>query len=95
MTDKRNIYDENIEVPITDEDRALILEHTFIDPEIEQLLNLAVQHGTKYVVKMTLGDLDILLGHIAATANHAKNQKIEKEMDRIYWELKEIEDREV
>jgi hypothetical protein len=41
------------------------------------------------VVRYTLDDLDELLGHVAAEANHSKSKKLGKELDALYARLHE------
>jgi len=71
---KRIAYDEQVDVVITEKDRSLILEETFVETSTVTLLNLAIARGSNLVVLMTMGDLDDLLGYVAAAANHAQSR---------------------
>lgn len=93
MQRKRIAYGEKVEVALTETERALILEQTFIDTATERLLSLAVSRGTGLVFRMTMEDLDDLLGHVAATANHARTGKLQDQMDGIYDRLKDVEEK--
>jgi hypothetical protein len=58
---KRIAYDEKVDVVLTEKDRSLILEETFVETSTVRLLNLAIARGANLVVRMTMGDLDDLL----------------------------------
>ena len=60
--------------------------------ETERALNLAVSKGTGLVARLRMEDLDDLLGHVAAAANHAKSRRAQKRLDEIFVLLKGIED---
>lgn len=47
--------------------------------------------GGKLIVKYSLDELDELLGYIAAEANHAENEKLERDLDRLYDRLEVYE----
>ena len=61
---------EPVPISFSLEERDLILEHTFVGPEITDPLRIAPLKGSKVLAKFTLDDLDDLLGYIAAEANH-------------------------
>jgi hypothetical protein len=89
---KRIAYDEKVDVVLTEKDRSLILEETFVETSTVRLLNLAIARGSNLVVRMTMGDLDDLLGYVAAAANHAKTRRLQDQLEDIYLRLKGIED---
>lgn len=92
MRRKRIAYDEKIDVVLTEKDRSLILKETFVETSTVRLLNLAIARGSKLMVRMTMGDLDDLLGYVAAAANHAKTRRLQDQLEDIYLRLKAIED---
>ena len=57
-------------------------------PEVTGLLRMAVVKGKKLIVKLTLDDLDEIIGYIAAEANHTDDKKLQKELDHLYERLK-------
>jgi hypothetical protein len=65
----------------------LIVEETFADAELTQRLTMTTVKGRRFLVKYTLDDLDLLLGYIAAEANHCKDRKLQREFDRLYVRL--------
>ena len=83
---------EEISVRLTTRQRDLILEHTFIDPEFEKRLRIAVTEGTSIIVGLTLDDLDELLGHVAAEANHSKDPSLRRHLDTLYDRLRDVEE---
>lgn len=85
---KKIRYGEPMEVPFTQRERSLILEHTFAGPNLTDRLRIASTQGTKLLAKFTLDDLDELLGYIAAEANHSEDPKLQKQLDRLYNRLK-------
>jgi repressor LexA len=83
---------ERVAVRLSPVQRDLILEHTFIDPELQQRLRVAETEGASIVARLTLDDLDDLLGHVAAEANHSKNARLRKRLDTIYERLRDVEE---
>jgi hypothetical protein len=53
---KRIKPDERISFPLSRWERDLILERTFIDPELENRLRVALASGSKLVTTLTLND---------------------------------------
>ncbi len=81
---------ERIPVRLSPGQRDLILDRTFIDPELQQHLRVAEADGASIVVRLSLDDLDDLLGHVAAEANHSKDAKLGKRLDRLYERLRDV-----
>lgn len=80
-----------IECELSDRERTLILDHTFAGPNLTDKLENAETRGGKLIVKYSLDELDELLGYIAAEANHTENEKLERDLDRLYGRLEEYE----
>ncbi len=68
-------YGQPVEVAITLRQRSLILEHAMLGSEVTGPLRMAVVKGGKLVVKLTLDDLEEIIGYIAAEANHTDDKK--------------------
>jgi repressor LexA len=83
---------ERVPVRLTPTQRDLILEHTFIDPELQQRLRVAETDGTSIVARLTLDDLDNLLGSVAAETNHSKDATLRKRLDTVYDRLREVDE---
>jgi len=81
---------ERVPVRLNPVQRDLILEHTFIDHELEQRLREAETEGASIVARLTLDDIDDLLGHVAAEANHSKDARLRKRLDTICERLRDI-----
>ena len=88
MTRKKIEYREGVEVLFTPQERELILEHTFAGSDLTNRLSIATTKGTRLVANFTLDDLDELLGYLAAEANHCKDAKLEKQLDKLWGRLK-------
>ena len=83
---------ERIAVRLSPEQRDLILDHTFIDRELQQQLSVAEADGASIVVRLTLDDLDDLLGHVAAEANHSEDARLGKRLERLWDRLRDVEE---
>ena len=90
MSVKRRIKPgDKIRVAFTARERTLVIEHTFAGPEWIDVLEVSRQSRGKYIVGVTLDDLDELLGHIAAEANHTKSKTLRRELDALYARLQD------
>ena len=76
-----------VAVTFTTRERALVIEHTFAGPELTEPLESAGVVRGRYTVQCTLDDIDELLGHVAAEANHTKNKRRQKELDSLHERL--------
>ena len=54
--------DERVPVAFTARERQLIMDHTFAGPEVIEPLEQARPRGGRYRLRLTLDDLDDLLG---------------------------------
>lgn len=77
-----------VDVLFTPAERDLILEHTFAGPDVTDRLQLATVKGNKLAVNYTLDDLDELLGYIAAEANNTEDARLQKQLDKLWDQLK-------
>ena len=84
--------DEPVPVAITLEERQLICEHTFADPDLTARLRVSEIRNGELRVSYTLSELDDLQGHIAAAANHADNAALERRLDALYGKIRLYED---
>jgi hypothetical protein len=83
-TRKRIEPGEKVALRLSLAERDLVLEHAFLDEEAERALRMAAVEGSKISARMTLDDLEELLGAIAAEANHAKSRRLQERLDAIY-----------
>ncbi|MCK5685469.1 hypothetical protein KAJ27_15160 [bacterium] len=90
MKRKKIPYGTKMSVTITIRERDLIRDKTLYDPNFA---NVAVTSGDKIKVDLSLDDIDDLIGYIAAGANHAKNKKLQKELDKLFTKLQKILDK--
>lgn len=73
---------DDLSVSLDGRERALILEHTFAPDELTKSLLVGRAVACKY--RFSPEDLEDLAGFIAAEANHAKNKKLQKELDALH-----------
>lgn len=74
---------EAVPLELNERERELIEHHTFADEELTNRLRVVPKPGERPVFRFTLDDLDELAGFIAAEANHAKDKKLQKELDQL------------
>ena len=81
MKRKKIPYGAKLPVKLTLRERDLIRDKTFCDPDFAQF---AVMDGNGIRVEMSLDDIEEIQGYVAAEANHTKNSKLQKELDRLF-----------
>ncbi|MGC9199191.1 MAG: hypothetical protein ACP5E5_09660 [Acidobacteriaceae bacterium] len=65
----------------------MILEETFVESDLMESLRGASATDKAAVCSFTPDDLEDLIGYIAAEANHAKDKKLRKGLDRLFEKL--------
>ena len=79
---------QKIPVTLIEKARQQLLDLMFhSDPAIPKRLRSTPIENGRFVVEMTLDDLDLLLGDVAAEANHATS-KVARSLDSLYGRLK-------
>lgn len=73
-----------ISVTVTERERKLLREETLADPRYAARLR---ESGRGCVARFTASELDDILGHVAAAANHARRAKLRAELDALYGGL--------
>jgi hypothetical protein len=68
-------------VMLTLRERDFIQEETFCDPGFAKC---AVAESTGIRVELSLDEIEDIQGYVAAAANHTKNSKRRKELDRLF-----------
>jgi repressor LexA len=74
-------------------ERDVIVQHAFLDPEIEARLRGAATVGAQVAVDLTLDDIDDLVGCVAAEANHTQDRNIRRALDGVFGRLTRLLDR--
>ncbi len=72
------------------DERDLIVNLMSIDLETKKRFRLALLKDNGVVVDMNAYDLDLLLGDIAAVANHTNNQKLKKKLQNLFDRISKI-----
>jgi hypothetical protein len=78
---KRIRPDEKVPLELNDHERELIVKHTFAGDELTNRLRIAPRPGGSPIYGFNLDDL---AGYVAAEANHAKNKKLQRELQRLF-----------
>jgi hypothetical protein len=82
---RKNIpYGTKLPVTLTRRERDIIHDQTSCDPNYTRL---AVVDGKGIKVDLSLDEIEDIQGYVAAEANHTKNKKLEKELDRLFDKL--------
>ena len=84
MKRKKITCGTKLPVTLTLRERDLIRDETFCDTD---LVRLAVVEGKGVRVNLSLDDIEEMQGYVAAEANHTKNKKLQKELDRLFDKL--------
>ncbi len=77
-------YGTKLPVILTLGEREVIRDQTFYDPDFARF---AVVEGKAIRVDLSLDDIEEIQGYVAAEANHTKNKKLQKELDRLFGKL--------
>jgi hypothetical protein len=82
--------DEKLPLDLTADERAIVLgELICLDQEVEDVVS---NTPAGQPVMLTLDDLDDLIGHVAAEANHCGNKRKVKKLDGIAEKIQELLD---
>jgi hypothetical protein len=84
MKRKKIPYGKKLPVKLTIRERDLIRDKTSCDPDFAKV---AVVDGKGIRVDMSLDDIEEVQGYVAAEANHTKNKKLQRELDRLFDKL--------
>jgi hypothetical protein len=75
------------DITISDELAASLREILLLDPDCERAVYRARTEGKQVIVSVTDDELDELLGHLAAEANHESNRRRQQRLDAAFDEL--------
>ncbi len=81
---------ETIEIKITENERDLIIDHTFAGDDLTKRIKLAELNGKYLLAKYTIEDLNELVGYIAAESNHTEDPNLQKQLDKLFEKLSRI-----
>ncbi|HWP92659.1 MAG TPA: hypothetical protein VNN20_10750 [Thermodesulfobacteriota bacterium] len=71
-------------VKFTQREWRLIRDKIYYNPDFAKL---AVVEGKGVRADLSLGDIEEIQGYVAFEANHTKNLKLQKELDRLFAKL--------
>ena len=81
---------DRVSIHLTAQDRELLVEHTFVDPQYVEHLR-ADSTGRGFVGDYTLDDLEDLIGYVAAEANHAKQKSLARRLNSLFDRLVQMQ----
>lgn len=81
---------EKVPLELTQRERDLIMKHTFAGSDLTDRLRIVPSPDRRPFYRFTLDDLDELAGYVAAEANHAKVNKLEKELRQLYGRIVDV-----
>ena len=84
----RSGRETRISMTLTTRERALLRDETFADPEYAGRFG---EVGGKRMAEFTASELEDILGHVAAAANHTRRSKLREELDALYSRLEALE----
>ena len=84
----RKVREAQVSMTLTVRELELLRDETFVDPEYGD--RFAESRG-RCVGRFTESELDDILGHVAAAANHARRAKLREELDALYERLQALE----
>lgn len=90
MTRKRIPYGTKIPVSFTGKELEDIRECVMIDEEFGRH---AVVEGKQFHLDLSLDDIEDLQGHVAAEANHTRDAKLQRRLDKIFERFQKLLDR--
>ena len=81
---KKIPYGTKLPVRFTHQERDLIREHTFYDPDFARL---AIADGDGIRVDLSLDDIEDLQGYVAAEANHCDDRRLQEDLGDLFERL--------
>ena len=87
MKPKQIKLGEKVPVKLTLHERDLIREHTFYDPKFG---SVAIVAENGILLRLSLEEIEDLLGYIAAEANHSTSRALEIELGQLYDKLTQL-----
>jgi hypothetical protein len=83
---------DDFKITFTENEKDLILEHTYTPSELSDRLKDAKVKGKYITVYYSYEELDELVGSIASEFSHTADEKTAKSLDQIYEKLVEVLD---
>ena len=88
-----NEHEESqVSLLLSDAQISLVLEHALmLEDALEDRLKNATEKGKKREIVLSVYDLEDLEGHVAATANHCDDRKIQSKLDTILKQINKVQ----
>ena len=81
---------DEFKIIFTPDERDLIVDHTFTEPDLTERLRVAEIKGKYLIANYSADDLEELIGFIAAEANHTDDRELQKKPDQLFDKLERI-----
>ncbi len=89
MNRKRITYGTKLPVYFSQAELDDVRELTFVDT---RLISHAVIEGKRLRVELSLDDIEELQGYVAAEANHTRDSKLQKRLDKLFDRFQKLLD---
>lgn len=89
---KRIRPNDRLGLLVRNSERKVLLDAALLPSDLEQRIRVGVARNEGTVARFTLDELDELAGYVAAEANHSKDKKAQKELDRLFERIQALLD---
>ncbi len=83
---------ERLPLSFSEREQLLLLNDVCPPPDLADRIRLAVIDNGRLVARLTLEELDELVGYVAADANHTKSRKLQKDVDNLFGRIQKVLD---
>lgn len=91
---KEVTQDQKVPLLLSGSQIQLIRDHVLIiEKYLENSINVSEVAGNKRKLMLSLYDLEDLVGHLAASANHCEDKKIQSQLDTLIDAVNKIQDK--
>ena len=92
MERKKIKFGEKVPIKFTLAERDLIFDNTFAGGDMITPLKITSVEGSKLKAMYSVDVLEELIGYIAAASNHCEDAKLQRQLDKLFERLKNIEE---
>ena len=89
MSRRRIPYESELPVYFSQQEFADIHEHTFVDSDFGRH---AMFEGKRLRPDLSLGDIEEIQGYVAAEANHTRDTKLRRRLDKLFDKFQKLLD---
>lgn len=78
-----------VEIPLSKDQRDMVLEHMSADAQVEGALKGADEEGRRLIVRLEEEDWEAIAGDLSVAANHTEDRTLQRKLDAL---IETIED---